>query len=185
MKASYFFSSSLLASRIMFAYTIRRLLHFIPTILAVSLIMFLLLNVLPGNAALMAGGKKQLDPELIEKLKREWGLDKPLHIRYLTYLKDLMRGDLGLSFLRREKVSNLIAARIWPTLRLATASLVIALVVGIPLGFFSALRQGTWLDTFSMIWAVSGVSLPQFWLGLLLMLVFSVKLSILPTFVYV
>lgn len=168
----------------MFAYAIRRLLHFIPTVLAVSLIMFLLLNVLPGNAALMAGDKKQLSPELMEQLKKEWGLDQPLHVRYLTYLKDLAHGDLGLSYLRRESVSALVAERFWPTLKLATVSLLIALLFGIPIGFFSALRQGTWLDTFSMVWAVSGVSVPQFWLGLLFMLAFSVKLRLLPTYGY-
>ena len=168
----------------MFAYALKRLLHFIPTILAVTLILFVLLNVLPGNAALMAGDKQQLDPELIEKLKKDWGLDKPLYLRYLSYIKDLARGDLGLSFLRREKVSSLVFARFWPTLKLASVSLLLALLVGVPLGFFSALRQGSWLDTFSMVGAVSGVSLPQFWLGLILMLVFSVKLSLLPTFGY-
>jgi peptide/nickel transport system permease protein len=79
----------------MFAYALRRILQFIPTIIGISLIMFLLLNVLPGNAALMAGGKRELDPQLIERLKKKWGLDKPLHIRYLTYMKDLAHGDLG------------------------------------------------------------------------------------------
>jgi len=83
----------------MFAYALRRILQFIPTIIGISLIMFLLLNVLPGNAALMAGGKRELDPQLIERLKKEWGLDKPVHIRYLIYMKDLAHGDLGLSFL--------------------------------------------------------------------------------------
>lgn len=168
----------------MFAYAVRRLLHFIPTIFAITLIMFVLLNVLPGNAALMAGDKQQMEPELIEKLKQEWGLDKPLHVRYFTYITDLAQGDLGVSFLRREKVSSLVAARLWPTLKLAIVSMGFAVLVGVPLGFFSALRQGTWLDTFSMIWAVSGVSVPQFWLGLLLMLLFSIKLSLLPTFGY-
>jgi len=165
----------------MFAYAVRRIMQFIPTIVGISLIMFLLLNVLPGNAALMAGGKRELDPQLIERLKKEWGLDKPVHIRYLIYMKDLAQGDLGVSFLRHEKVNGLIAARIWPTLKLAVAAMLIALILGIPLGFYSALRQGTWLDTSSMVAAVSGVSLPQFWLGLLLMLFFSAKLHIFPT----
>ncbi len=165
----------------MFAYALRRILQFIPTILGISLIMFLLLNVLPGNAALMAGGKRELDPQLIERMKKEWGLDKPLHIRYLTYIKDLAHGDLGVSFLRHEKINSLIGPRIWPSLKLAVAAMLIALILGIPLGFYSALKQGTWLDTSSMVAAVSGVSLPQFWLGLLLMLFFSAKLHIFPT----
>lgn len=165
----------------MFAYALRRILQFIPTIIGISLIMFLLLNVLPGNAALMAGGKRELDPQLIERLKKKWGLDKPLHIRYLTYMKDLAHGDLGVSFLRNEKVNKLIAPRIWPSFKLAVAAMLIALILGIPLGFYSALKQGTWLDTSSMLAAVSGVSLPQFWLGLLLMLFFSAKLHLFPT----
>ena len=165
----------------MFAYALRRILQFIPTIVGISLIMFLLLNVLPGNAALMAGGKRELDPQLIERLKKKWGLDKPLHIRYLTYMKDLAHGDLGVSFLRHEKVNKLIGPRIWPSFKLAVAAMLIALILGIPLGFYSALKQGTWLDTSSMLAAVSGVSLPQFWLGLLLMLFFSAKLHLFPT----
>jgi len=165
----------------MFAYALRRILQFIPTIVGISLIMFLLLNVLPGNAALMAGGKRELDPQLIERMKKKWGLDKPLHIRYLTYMKDLAHGDLGVSFLRHEKVNKLIGPRIWPSFKLAVAAMLIALILGIPLGFYSALKQGTWLDTSSMVAAVSGVSLPQFWLGLLLMLFFSAKLHLFPT----
>lgn len=166
----------------MAAFALRRFLLFIPTILGVSLIMFLLLNVLPGNAALMAGGLRQeVDPRLAEVMKKEWGLDKPLHIRYLTYMKDLIHGDLGLSFLRREKVSDLIVARLWPTFKLAVAAMLIAVSIGVPLGFISALRQGSWLDTFSMVGAVSGISFPQFWLGILLMIFFSVQLGLFPT----
>jgi ABC-type dipeptide/oligopeptide/nickel transport system permease component len=165
----------------MLAYALRRLLQFVPTILAITLIIFLLLNVLPGDAALMAGGlRKEVDPKAMEAMRKQFGLDKPLYMRYLLYLKDLATGDLGLSFLRREKVGRAVEARIWPTLKLAVLAMVIAVVVGIPLGFFSALRQGSWLDTLSMVGAVSGVSIPQFWLGLLLMYFFAVQLHVLP-----
>jgi ABC-type dipeptide/oligopeptide/nickel transport system permease component len=167
----------------MLRYALRRLLQFIPTILAITLILFLLLNVLPGNAALMASGTldRDVDPIYIENMKKQWGLDKPLHIRYLTYIGGLVQGDLGISFLRRDSVNALLLERLWPTLKLALAAMSIAVLIGIPLGFLSALRQGTWLDTFSMLGAVSGVSIPQFWLGLLLMMFFSVKLRLLPT----
>ena len=166
----------------MISFAIRRILQFIPTILAISLILFLLLNILPGDAALMSAGAqdKGVDPRYLEEMKKLWGLDQPLHLRYLTYLKNLAVGDLGLSYLRREKVSALIASRIWPTVKLALVAMLIAAGIGIPLGFFSALRQGTWVDAFSMIGAVSGVSIPQFWLGLLLMFFLSVKLPFFP-----
>ncbi len=123
---------------------------------------------------------KGVDPRFMEEMKKRWGLDQPIHIRYLTYLKNLAVGDLGLSYLRREKVSGLIASRLWPTLKLALVAMLIAVSIGIPLGFYSALRQGTWLDAFSMVGAVSGVSIPQFWLGLLLMFFLAVKLPLFP-----
>jgi peptide/nickel transport system permease protein len=130
----------------------------------------------------MAGDARHgTDPEYMAKLKKELGMDKPLHIRYLLYIKNLMTGDLGVSYLHRQKVSQLIGGRLWPTLKLALVTMVFALMIGIPLGFFSALHQGTWLDTISMVGAVSGVSIPRFWLGLLLMYLLSVKFRLLPT----
>lgn len=170
----------------MLAYAARRLLQFIPTILVVTLIMFLLLNVLPGNAALMAAGDqdRKIDAHYIEQMKKDWGLDKPVWLRYALYVKGLATGDLGLSFLRREPVNQLILQRIWPTLKLAAAAMAIALILGVPIGFYSALRRGRWPDTVAMMGAVSGVSMPQFWLGLLLMYLFSVKFRFLPPMGY-
>ena len=164
----------------MLAYFIRRTLQFIPTIIGVTLIIFLLLNVLPGNAALMAGGRKELTPQAIEELKEKWGLHLPIHVRYAKYMIGLAKGDMGISYLRDEPVSDVIAARIWPTLRLALYAMIIAVGVGIPLGFYSAVKQGTWLDSLSMVGAVSGVSFPQFWLGLLLMYFLCVKAQLFP-----
>ena len=167
----------------MLAYALRRLLQFIPTVLVISLIMFFLLNVLPGNAALMAAGVQDrgMDAKYVEQMLKKWDLDKPLHLRYWVYLKNLAQGNLGLSFLRGEDVRQVLLARFWPTLKLALVAMLIAIGVGVPLGFVSALRHGSWLDALSMIGAVSGVSIPQFWLGLLLMFLLSVKLPLLPT----
>jgi peptide/nickel transport system permease protein len=167
----------------MLAYALRRLLQFIPTVLVISLIMFFLLNVLPGNAALMAAGVQDrgMDAKYVEQMLKKWDLDKPLHLRYWVYLKNLAQGNMGLSFLRGEDVRQVLLARFWPTLKLALAAMLIAIGVGVPLGFISALRHGSWLDALSMIGAVSGVSIPQFWLGLLLMFLLSVKLPLLPT----
>jgi ABC-type dipeptide/oligopeptide/nickel transport system permease component len=164
----------------MLAYFIRRTLQFIPTIIGVTVIIFLLLNVLPGNAALMAGGRQELSAQAIKELKEKWGLHLPVHIRYAKYMIGLTKGDMGVSYLRDEPVSDVIGARIWPTLRLAMYSMIIAVGIGIPLGFYSALKQGTWLDSISMVGAVSGVSFPQFWLGLLLMYFFCVKARLFP-----
>ena len=166
----------------MHVYALKRVLQFIPTIFFITLIMFFLLNILPGNAAYMGMDQRRApDPKLIAQLEKEWGLDKPLHIRYLNYLGGLAVGDLGTSFLRKENVSQILADRIRPTLELAFAAIAIAVAVGLPLGFISALRQGSWLDTFCMVGAVSGISMPQFWLGILLMFFFSVKIKIFPT----
>jgi peptide/nickel transport system permease protein len=167
----------------MFAYFIRRVLQFVPTILGVTLIVFVLLNVLPGNAALtaLAESDRGLDIKYVEEMKKLWGLDKPLHERYLDYMLKLTQGDLGRSFLRRDPVGGLVLERVGPSLRLAVAAMFIALALGIPLGFFSALRQGSWMDTASMVGAVSGVSMPQFWLGLLLMYALAVAVPLLPT----
>ncbi|MGD9362968.1 MAG: ABC transporter permease [Desulfobacterales bacterium] len=164
----------------MLAYFIRRTLQFIPTIIGVTLIIFLLLNVLPGNAALMAGGRKELTAQAIEELKEKWGLHHPIHVRYAKYMIGLVKGDMGVSYLRDEPVSDVIAARIWPTLRLSMYAMIIAVGIGIPLGFYSAVKQGSWLDSLSMVGAVSGVSFPQFWLGLLLMYFLCVKAKIFP-----
>jgi peptide/nickel transport system permease protein len=167
----------------MLAYAIRRVLQLIPTVLGVTLIVFVLLNVLPGNAALtaLAESDRGLDQKYVEAMKEMWGLNKPLHERYFDYLTKLAQGDLGKSFLRREPVNRLVVERVGPSLRLAVVAMGIALLLGIPLGFFSALKQGSWLDTTSMIGAVSGVSLPQFWLGLLLMYGLAVAVPLLPT----
>jgi peptide/nickel transport system permease protein len=122
-----------------------------------------------------------VDAKYVEQMLKRWNLDKPLHVRYFLYVKDLAQGNLGLSFLRNEDVRRVILARFWPTLKLALVAMLIAVAIGVPLGFLSALRHGSWLDACSMIGAVSGVSMPQFWLGLLLMFLVSVKLRLLPT----
>lgn len=166
----------------MLAYAIKRVLQFIPTVIAVTLILFLLLNVIPGDAALVSGGLRvKVDKETMEQMRHKMGLDKPMHIRYFNYLLDLTKGELGRSYLGNQKVSTMVGPRVWPTLKLISLAMFISIVLGIPLGFFSALRQGSWMDTLTMVGAVSGISLPQFWLGLLLMYFFSVSAGLLPT----
>ncbi len=165
----------------MLQYVVKRILLFIPTIFFISLIMFFILNVLPGDATTMSGGlKRQLDEQTTANMRKQLGLDQPLHIRYFKYMKGLVKGDLGKSYLRNESVNLLLSERLMPTLQISLAAILIAVGIGIPLGFLSALKQGTWIDTLSMVSAVSGVSIPQFWLGLILMYVFSLLLNWLP-----
>ncbi len=163
------------------SFAIRRLLQFIPTVIGITLIMFVLLNLLPGNAALSTAGKLELDPNVIAQMKIDLGLDKPAYIRYFTYLGNLVQGDLGQSYLRRYDVSEVVFARLGATLELAFSAIGIAVLLGVPLGFFAALKQGTWVDLFSTIVAVVGVSIPQFWLGIVLMYVFAYMVHLLPT----
>lgn len=170
----------------MLRFTLRRLLQAIPTVVAVALLIFVIFSVVPGSfaASLIADGRADADPALLARLTREFGLDRPLYERFARFLYDLARFDLGTSFRTRQPVIDLIDARIWASLKLAIAAMLFAAVIGVPLGFVAALRPGSLLDAGTMIGAVSGLSMPQFWLGLLLMYLFALKLGWLPSFGY-
>lgn len=170
----------------MLRFTIRRVLQIIPTIIVVALLIFVIFSVVPGSFAtsLLADGKTAPDPQLMARLNEQFGLDKPVHQRFITYVSELAQLDLGTSFRTRRPVLELINERIWASLQLAVAAMIFAVVVAVPLGFLAALRPGSILDTVTMVGAVSGLSLPQFWLGLLLMYVFALQLNWLPSFGY-
>ncbi|NMN72795.1 ABC transporter permease [Rhizobium sp. 57MFTsu3.2] len=170
----------------MLRFTLRRVLQIVPTVIVVALLIFVIFSVVPGSFAssLLADGKRTADPQLIAHLNQEFGLDKPLTERFVKYVTDLARLDLGTSFRSRQPVLDLIGDRMWASLELALAAMAFAVVVGVPLGFLAALRPGSILDTTTMIGAVSGLSMPQFWLGLLMMYVFALHLNWLPSFGY-
>ncbi|AXC49965.1 ABC transporter permease [Paracoccus suum] len=170
----------------MLRYVLRRVLQMIPTVLAVAALIFLIFSVLPGSFAssMTGGGRRALSPELVAQINAQFGLDKPLPIRFWDYLVKLVQFDLGISFRTREPVIDLIAARVGPSVELALAAMGLAAVIGIPLGFLAALRPGSLFDSATMIGAVSGLSMPQFWLGLILMYVFALHLGWLPSFGY-
>jgi peptide/nickel transport system permease protein len=117
-------------------------------------------------------------------MKKQLGLDDPVYIRFGGYIGRLAMGDFGTSFRTREPVTSMIAKRMWPTLQLIFAAIVLAIAIGVPLGFIAALQPGSIVDTISMVVAVSGLSIAKFWLGLLLMYVFALKLGWLPSFGY-
>jgi peptide/nickel transport system permease protein len=125
-----------------------------------------------------------LDPAVVARMRAELGLDDPLPVRFGRYVVALATLDLGTSFRSRQPVTTVLAARMGPSLELTTVAMLFAIVLGIPLGFVAALRPGSWVDLVTMIGAVSGLSLPKFWLGLLLMYLFALTLGWLPSFGY-
>jgi ABC-type dipeptide/oligopeptide/nickel transport system permease component len=164
----------------------RRLANIIPTLVAVIALVFLLFSVLPGSfiSGMSEDGRTTIDPAVMERMRKEMGLDDPLPERFAKYLMHTVTGDLGKSFRTREPVTTLIAVRVWPSLKLVFAAMSFAILVGVTLGFLAALKPGSLVDTISMIGAISGLSLSQFWFGLMLMYLFALKLQWLPSFGY-
>ena len=170
----------------MLRFVLRRLLQMIPTIVAVSLLIFVIFSIVPGSIAssMIADGRGRNDPKLVERINQEFGLDRPVYVRFGDYLVSLAKFDLGTSFRTRQPVSAMIGERLWPTLKLAFAAMCVAIFIGLPLGFIAALKPGSLLDSLTMVGAISGLSLPQFWLGLLAMYLFALTLGWLPSFGY-
>lgn len=165
---------------------LKRVVNMIPTIAGVALVVFVLFSVIPGSfvSSLMDDGRGGMDPAVVERMRRELGLDDPVAVRFVRYLGQLTIGDLGTSFRTREPVTRLIGQRLGASLELTFAAMAFAMLVGIPLGFYAALRPGSFVDTAAMVGAVSGLSLPKFWLGLMLMYLFAEYLHWLPSFGY-
>ena len=163
----------------MLSFIVRRLLQTLPIILAVALLIFVMFSVIPGTFAssMSDDGRSMLDAQVMERMNKEFGLDDPVYVRFGKYVLQLAQFDLGTSFRTRQPVSTVLADRMWPTLQLAFAAMLFAIVIGVPLGFIAALKPGSWIDTVSMVGAVSGLSLPKFWLGLMLMYLFALMLG--------
>jgi ABC-type dipeptide/oligopeptide/nickel transport system permease component len=170
----------------MLAFASRRILQTVPTVLAVVLLIFVLFSVIPGSfvSSLADDGRGPMDAQVVERMQKELGLNDPVHVRFTNYISKLAMGDLGTSFRTREPVTTMIAKRMWPTLQLIFAAMLLAVVFGIPLGFVAALKPGGIIDTISMVIAVSGLAMPKFWLGLLLMYLFALQLGWAPSFGY-
>lgn len=159
----------------MTTYIIRRLLLAIPVLLGVSFLVFASVRLVPGDPAMAIAGELAT-PELVARVREEMGLDRPLLVQYVIYLERVLQGDLGHSVRSGLPVAAEIANRLPKTLQLAVLSLLFASAIGIPLGVLSATRANTWVDSLSMALALVGVSMPIFWLGLMLMIFFSVLL---------
>lgn len=170
----------------MTAYVLRRLWQMVPILLAVALLIFFIFSIVPGTFAssTAADGRNVVDAQVLERMNKEFGLSDPVHVRFGKYVAQLARFDLGTSFRSREPVTVVLAQRLWPTLQLTLAAMLLAVLVGVPLGFLAAIKAGGWVDTLSMVFAISGLSVPMFWLGLMLMYVFALILGWLPSFGY-
>jgi peptide/nickel transport system permease protein len=164
----------------------RRLANVIPTLVAIVALVFLLFSVLPGSfiSGMNEDGRTTIDPAVMERMRKEMGLDDPLPQRFAKYIAHTAVGDLGISFRTREPVTTLIGVRVWPSLKLVFVAMAFAITVGVTLGFFAALRPRSLVDTVSMVGAISGLSLSQFWFGLMLMYLFALQLKWLPSFGY-
>ncbi len=163
----------------MIAYVIRRLLLLIPMAIGMVVVTFGLLLLVPGDPAAVLLGP-EASPEMITNLRRTLGLDDPWYIRLWDYFAHLLQGDLGRSIFQSAPVSEIIAGRIGATVELAVVALLLATIIGVTLGVLAAIKQGSIIDTATMLLAQLGVSMPVYWMGLLLMLGFAVQLNWLP-----
>lgn len=161
-------------------YIFRRILMLIPVMLGVTFIIFTLMYITPGDPARLILGQSAPEKE-VQQLRKEMGLNKPFLVRYFNYMKDLIiNQDLGKSYVTKRPVMNEILNTFPTTVRLSTLSVFLAMIIGIPIGIISSVKQYSIFDNVSMIFALIGISMPVFWLGLLLILLFSVKLNLLP-----
>ena len=159
----------------------QRLLAALVTIWIATIGVTLLIHVVPGDPVRIMYGSFQTTPEQLEEIRQRLGLDQPIWKQYLYYLGRLAQGDLGRSIVGDQPVADILLTRFPATLALTVTSLIIAVTVGMSLGFLAAYKRGTWVDAGSMVLAVIGVSMPHFWLGLLLLLfLFALKLNWLP-----
>ena len=163
----------------MLAFLARRTLVAIPTVILISMLVFGLQHLLPGDPLLVLAGEER-DPAVMEALREKYRLDDPVPVQYLAWIGNAATGDLGISLRTQQPVLELIAQKLPVTLQLATMALVVAVVVGIPAGVISAYKKGTWIDWIANVVALSGLSVPNFWLGIMLILLVSVKLGWLP-----
>ncbi len=163
----------------MLRHIMRRLLSLVPVMLGVSITVFLILQITPGDPArLMAG--QQADPQVLQNIRTELGLNLPLHVQYWNFLTGALQGDLGRSYRSGRPVMQEIRNRLPNTIELAVAGMVFALLLGLTAGVLAAYKRNTLFDTLTMIGSLLGISMPGFWIAILLLLLFSLNLGWLP-----
>jgi peptide/nickel transport system permease protein len=168
----------------MLEFLIRRLATVVPTLVFVSMLIFGLQQLLPGDPAMILAGEDQ-SPELIAQLREQLHLDEPLPVRYAYWVGGVLQGDLGQSVRTQEPVLDLIMQKLPVTIQLAVLSMLVALAIGIPAGVIAAVKRDTVWDHGATVFALGGLSVPNFWLGIMMILLFSVQLGWLPASGYV
>ncbi len=168
----------------MFKIILRRVLVAIPTLILVSVIVFLLQKLLPGDAVLTMAGEER-DPAVLEFLRQKYQLDASWPVQYWAWVSNVLQGDLGSSLRTDVPVTQLIAQKLPVTLQLATMAMFFAILIGVPMGIIAAVRKGTVTEMGANVAALSGMSIPNFWLGILLIMLVSVKWRLLPASGYV
>jgi peptide/nickel transport system permease protein len=156
------------------------LLQAVPVLIGISIFTFLMLYLTPGDPVSIIAGDKPISQEQEEQLRAKYGLDGPLWERYLDYMSGVLQGDFGESFRTDRPVTDSIGEALWPTIQLTIAGLFVAVVLGISLGIIAAIFYNTWIDTLAMVVALLGVSMPVFYLGLLLLFGFSFEIQLFP-----
>src|SRR5207302_688620 len=157
----------------------KRILQLIPTLFFVSILIFSLQHLLPGDPALVMAGEER-DPNVIAQIRKQYRLDQPIPIQYVYWVKGVVSGDFGESLRIKVPVRDLIEQKLPVTLQLASMAIVIAFLIGIPAGIVSAVKKGTAWDYGANLFALWGISTPNFWLGIMLIFLFSIELGWLP-----
>lgn len=163
------------------AYIINRFLQLIPVVFGVTLVVFALMYLTPGDPVeVIFAGESGATAEDLERYRRELGLDQPFHIQYLRFVIGLLQGDLGISLVQRQPVRDLLLSRLPATIELTAVAVLVSLIIAIPVGVVSAVQRYSTLDKLGTAGALLGVSMPDFWLGLVLMLLFGIHWGVLP-----
>ncbi|HLL98339.1 MAG TPA: ABC transporter permease [Rubrobacteraceae bacterium] len=160
-------------------YVGRRILQIIPVLLGVSIVVFFMVRAIPGDPAQLLLGQ-QATEEQVQQVRQNMGLDKPVIVQYGIFLADALRGDLGDSIVTGRPVTTELLARFPATLELTSFAMLVAILVGVPVGVISAVKQYSWLDKFTSVLALTGISMPIFWLAMILIVIFFVNLGWLP-----
>lgn len=164
----------------MIKYIFKRILQMIPVILITSLLIFWAMGLTGGDPARQVAGERATE-EQVEQIREEMGLNDPFIVRYIDYVKGMVVGDLGTSYVTGKDVFKTFMERLPNTLMLGGTAVVIAIIIAIPLGIYTAVNQNTWKDTAGMVFALFGVSMPNFWFGLMLIIIFSLNLGLFPS----